>query len=154
DHLEPYPAIVDQHLVPGGNGGMHLRMQERHAPAVARARVAVEADDGSGLQHLLAARQRADADLGTLQVLQHGDRTSDLALDGPDGVKARRVVLVAAMTEVETEHVHAGVEELADPGRVRACRPERCNDLGSPIAPHVSTSLVAFSSWRCARHPE
>jgi hypothetical protein len=83
-----------------------------------------------------ALREAADAQLGALQVQQHGDGPAAFALDLPDQVVADLVVGVAAVAEVEPEHVGAGFEQGGDRGPVRTRGTERGDDFSVALASH------------------
>ena len=84
----------------------------------------------------LAVLDQADPDLGALQVLQNGDRAAGLALERTDRGVDLAVVVMRSMAEVQPEHVGSGQEQLAQPLRRRAGRPDGRNDLGVTMTAH------------------
>src|SRR4029079_16848176 len=63
------------------------------------------------------AGDRLEPHLRTAQVLQHADVAIHLAADSADRREDGAVFLVRAVREIETEHVDAGGDELAQHGR-------------------------------------
>ena len=95
--------------------------------------------------HATPARRAegAEADLRPLEVLEdrHGPAPARLALaDQPDG---RRVLVGAAVREVDARDVHARRDEPIEGVRAAAGRAERADDLGPP-----HRGYPAFSSGR------
>ena len=90
-----------------------------------------------------AVGEAADPQLGPLQVHDRADRPAALLLDLANDREARRVVLVAAVAEVEAEHVGAGIGQLADALLGRAGGTQRRDDLGATVSAHASHSLDA-----------
>src|SRR5262249_10924991 len=81
-------------------------------------------------------REGAHAQLGSLQIEQHRNRPARFALDRANDVEALLVLVLAAVAEVEAEHIRAGIEQRADRGGIRARRAERGDDLGVAITAH------------------
>ena len=110
----------------------------RQARGVALGRVEVERN-GRPLGGHRALGEGADAELGALQVGEDADRPAGVALDLPDRLVALLVIGVAAVAEVEPEHVGAGLEQGPD-------------DLGRGAAgPRVAT-ILALRLRRMALH--
>ena len=98
-----------------------------------------------------AVGEAADPELGPLQIHDRADRPAAVLLDLANDREARRVVLVAAVAEVEAEHVGAGIGQLADPLLGRAGRTQRRDDLGAAVSAHASHSLDAARPIACRR---
>ena len=81
--------------------------------------------------------ERADAKLRPLQVGQHADRATDLALDVADLLQPFAVLLVRAVAEIQAKHVDAGEEQRADHVLGRAGRAQRGDDLCVAMSAHV-----------------
>ena len=77
------------------------------------------------------------ANLGAAQILKHRKLTSHFIADLADGLKRRGVLVVRAVGEVEPENVNAGLDHLADDGRIPRGGPEGCHNLG----PHFPERL-------------
>ena len=104
------------------------------ALGVAGARVQVQAEALAGLQLHRPLREGAHAQLGALQVGHHADGAAGLGLDLAQDGHADRVILGAAVAEVQPEHVHAGMEQAAEGIAVAAGRTQRGDDLGAAVA--------------------
>ncbi len=107
---QAHAAVVDQHVLSGGDAGEDLGMGQGRAGGVARLIVHVEPEGGAVLEFDLALGKRADAQLGTLEVGDHADRPVELLLRRADQVVARLLLGVLAVAEVEAEEVGAGLE--------------------------------------------
>jgi hypothetical protein len=83
-----------------------------------------------------ALGQGADADLGTLQVLQDADWAASAGLDGTDRVQSLLVIFARAVAEIEPEDVGAGVKQLLDNRLVGTRGPESGDDLGFAKTAH------------------
>ena len=81
----------------------------------------------------LPSAEGAQAQLGTLQVHEDADRAAQLGLDRADHGVHLAVLLVAAVAEVEPEHVGAGLDQRAD-GRYLA--------LAGPSVDRILVNLV------------
>ena len=79
------------------------------------------------------ARRRPRA-AWALQVGHHADGAAGLGLDLAQDGHADRVILGAAVAEVQPEHVHAGMEQAAEGIAVAAGRTQRGDDLGAAVA--------------------
>ena len=112
--LEAHLAVVDQQLNARRQRGEHFRMRQRHPLARARRRVEVEAERFALGEPYRAVREPPDPQLWTLQVGEDRDRPAGFLLDRAHDVVARLMLLVAAMAEVEAEHVGPGLEQGAD----------------------------------------
>jgi hypothetical protein len=107
-------------------------MRQRHAVPVPGYGLEIKPESVSGAQFNGAVRKRPDAQFGTLQIGHDTDRTSYIAFNIPDRVKASPMILVASMTEIQPEHIDAGVKQRSDHHRRRAGGSKRRNDLGVP----------------------
>ena len=68
---------------------------------------------------------------GPLQILEDGDRAPEVPRGGPDPVQHLRVVLVAAVREVEPRHVDAGGQQALQHFGVGGGGTEGGDDLGA-----------------------
>jgi hypothetical protein len=91
----------------GRDGGKDFRMGQRNAGIIAIGSRHHEADHFAGLNRNVAIPDRADADLGTLKILENADRTFCLSLQRADGTVDSGVILMRPMTEVEPEGINA-----------------------------------------------
>src|SRR5690606_3155767 len=121
------------------------------AARIASRGVEVEAELRAGHEGDLALGEAADTQLGPLQVHQHADRTAELDLDLADQAVTFGVVLVAAVAEVEPEHVRAGLGQGADAFAGGARRPEGGEDAGAAFAIHLESSAVQAAEWGLLR---
>ena len=136
DGLEPHPAVVDQQRRPRQDRLEDLGMRQRDRIPAALLAPEHEAHGLAGGDLDLAVLDQADPDLGALQVLQDGDRAAGLALERADGGVDPAVVVVRPVAEVQPEHVGPGQEQLAEPLRGGAGRPDGGDDLGVTMAAH------------------
>ena len=97
-------------------------MRQARAPLVARCSVQVQPERLAWHQHNRAVGKRAHAQFGALQVSQDADRAAGLLLQRAQCLEALTVVSMAAMAEVEPEHVNTGHEQPAHGLRVGAGR--------------------------------
>ena len=121
-------------------------MGQWRAVVVARVLVEVEAEMRAGGDLRPAARKIAEAELGSLQIGEDADRPAGLALDLANLGKARAMLVVGAMAEIEAEDVDAGLEQGADALEAGARRPHGRDDLGAappPQRPIPTTSAVS-----------
>ena len=79
--LEPDPAVVDQQRRTGQDRLEDLRVRQRDRALAARLAPEDEAHALAGGDLELPSSNSADPDLGSLQVLQDGDRPAGLALE-------------------------------------------------------------------------
>jgi hypothetical protein len=131
-HHQAEVAVVEQEVVTRADVGDDAGVGGRD-PAVVADQVGVGRDRelGAGLELGLAGGESPDPDLGALQVEQHGDGPAALLRLGPDRGQHAGVVLVAAVREVEADHVHAGLDQLADPLGARRRGAQGTHDLGA-----------------------
>ena len=120
-------------------------MRQRYPLGGARGMVEIEVHavargQGQGLD------KPADPQLRALQVGQHPDRPADLALDAANEVVARPMFGMAAVAEIEAEHVRSGIDQGADGRGVRARRPQGRHDLGPALA-RLGHLGAASLSW-------
>ena len=97
-----------------------------------------------------ALREGARPKLRALQIGEHAERPAELRLDPADGVVASLVLGVAAVAEVEPEHVGTRIHELADDLRRRTRRPQRRDDLGpgkGALGHGSDAPAKAMSAW-------
>ena len=106
--------------------------------------VEVEADALSLFKRNWTLGQAADPQLGSLQVGQD-DGTPGLLLDRAHDVVALLMLLVAAMAEVEAEHVGPGLEQRPDHVRAGARRPEGGDNLGMTGTAHRHSRPAGLS---------
>jgi hypothetical protein len=76
---------------------------------------------------------------------QHADRSTDLGFDGTDQVEPPLVIGVAAVAEVQPEHVGTRANHRCDGGAVGTCGAERGDDLGVAVAWHQWTPVEGWS---------
>ena len=116
--------------------GEDLGVRQPDPHRVARRGVEVEPKRTARLECDGSAGEGADAELGTLQVGEDADRPSYLLLDRPDRLVAGLMIGMAAVAEVEPEHVGTGLEQGPDSRSIRARRAEGGDDLGVAVASH------------------
>jgi len=129
--LEAKPAIVEQQFGAGLQRGEDLGVRQRRARRIAGL-VAVEIEPEARAFDQLhrTVRERADAQLRTLQVEQHTDRAADVDFDRADEIEPLLVLGIGAVAEVQPEHVGAGTHQGLNRGAVAARGSERGDDLG------------------------
>jgi hypothetical protein len=71
-----------------------------------------DAEGGALDQHLLAAGEPAQPDLGALEVGEHADGATDAGGRGTDVREVRFVVGVLAVAHVQAGDIHAGLDQL------------------------------------------
>ncbi len=125
---EPHGAIVDQNV--------EARLQHRAEHRRRDREVVALGDVLACDRHLSATLERdglgelADAELRPLQVGDQSNRAPDLLLKGTDRLRARPVILVGAVREVQAGTVDRAHQLLQD-RRVGRGRPDRGDDLGA-----------------------
>jgi hypothetical protein len=133
---EPDLAVVQQQVTAWRERGEDLGVRQPRPTQVAGPVVEVEAEGRPGLQPDRAGGEGSDPELRALQVEQHADRPAHRPLHVADRLEPGSVVVVAAVAEVQPEHVGPGLEQAADRLRRRTRRPERGDDLGVAVASH------------------
>src|SRR5690606_4369070 len=84
----------------------------------------------------------ADPELGTLNVLEHGDVSTGLLRRSTNPVEALTMGLAVTVREIESGNVHSGPTHVAD-GLVRVgCRSQGGDDLGPSHAEKPSWSVA------------
>ena len=104
-------AVIHQQMDPGREGREDLGMRQRHPILVAGRGVEVEADGAPLLHDERPFGHRAEPQLRSLEVGQHGDRAAASGFDIADDIQAFPMVVVAAVAEIETENIGARVEQ-------------------------------------------
>src|SRR3712207_1290341 len=114
--LFPYTTLFlsEEQLRTRVQGGEDVGVRQVDPCAVAGCRVEVEPERPTRLERHGPAGEGADAELGALQVGEGADRPPGVALDFPDGFVARLMVGMAAVAEVQPEHVGTGLEQSPD----------------------------------------
>jgi hypothetical protein len=84
----------------------------------------------------LAVRELAQTQLGALQVGQNAQRPLQRHLGAAHGLQRGGVVLVAAVAEVQAEHVRPGLGQRLDRARRPAGGPQGRNDAGAAGSVH------------------
>src|SRR5207302_7178517 len=74
-------------------------------------------------------RERADADLGALQIRDQRERLATFLLELANELRPRSMILVCAVREIEARGVHTGGDQGAEGLRRRARRADRRDDL-------------------------
>ena len=85
----------------------------------------------------LVVLETSGADLGPGQVLQHGDRPSQVGGDLASGLHHLEVLLVLAVREVQAHDVHAGLGEALEDLALAGGRTDGRHDLRPAHAPEV-----------------
>ncbi len=85
------------------------------------------------------AAEPSDAQLRALHVGQDADRAIELLLQLADDGEAGGVVLVAAMREIQPEHVGAGLEQAGDDLGRGTGRAEGGDDFRAPATAQLGT---------------
>ena len=133
--------------------GKNFGVRQRHAGGVAGfVAQQVQFESLSGFELDRAVGEGADAQLRSLQVEQNADRPPAGALQIADDLRARLVIGMAAMTEIQAKHIHPGIEQGFDAGAVRGGRAEGGDDFGFTIAMHV-LSFNSVNGLQTARLP-
>ena len=134
---QPDLPVIEQQLLPGLDRGEDLRVRQRDPALVAGTAVEIEPELPPALELDLHLVETADAQLRPLQV----DQTCRSAAASPPRSprimpEALGVLLVAAVAEIQAEHIHAGLEQRAELLGRSDCRAERGQDLGCSSATH------------------
>ena len=135
-HPHAQAAVVQQQLGALGQRGENLGVGQRRALGGAHLGRQIEAEMRAAFQMDLAAFELAHAQLGTLQVGQHGDGAAHPALQLADGVVAGLMIGIGAVAEVQPEHVGSGDEQALDRLRGGRGRPQRGDDLRVSCSTH------------------
>src|SRR3954467_13353566 len=112
--FEAHLAVIDEQLNAGRERREDLWVGQRNPIAGPWGRVEVEADPITFLQRDWPLGQAADPQFRPLQVGEDRDGPPGLSFDRADDVVARLVLRVAAVAEVEAEHVRSGLEQRPD----------------------------------------
>ena len=143
--LDPQPdaAVVEQEVLPRLQHGKDLRVRQVGPLLITLRLIEVETEVVPARQGDPAALETADTQFRALQVHDRADWTPALLLDLAEHCEALGVIFMAAVTEVEAEHVRTGVGQLANPLLGRTCRTQCRDDLGAAVPAHASHSLDA-----------
>jgi hypothetical protein len=98
-----------------------------------------------------AGFERADAQLGTLQVGKDRDRPSDLFFDRANRFNARGVILVGAVAEIQPKDINAGLNQRGDLVACRAGRTQRRDNFGLTAAAAGDRVLHGAGSYGAER---
>src|SRR5690606_41411735 len=105
------------------------------ADALLRARVrverSIEREGVTLIEKDLSIDEALDADLGTLQVAEHGDPLADLIGDLPHHLHALCVKLRLTMREVDPHHISARANQLRELFEIVRCGAQRCQNFCS-----------------------
>ncbi len=121
-HPQAYPTVVDQQMMARLQGGEDFRMRQARPLPVARRFIQIQPEAFAGLQVHRPVREAPDPQLGPLQIHHHPDRPALPGLYRADGLQPLTVLVMAAVAEVEPEHVGAGLGQGADGFGVRTGR--------------------------------
>jgi hypothetical protein len=120
--FEPHLPVVDQKMNAGRERCEDFRVRQRDAAAGAGRGVEVEADPVPLFDGDRTLGQASDPQLGPLQVGENRNGAPGLLLNRAHDVVALLMLLVAAVAEVEAEHVGPGLEQGANHLGAGACR--------------------------------
>src|SRR6056297_526352 len=120
----------------------------RQTRGIALRPVEIEPERRALDQLFLATGERADAQLGPLQIGEDGDGAVHFRLDLADDAVALGDLVVLAVAHVEAEHVCARLMQRTDGGIVRRGGAERGHDLDIAVPSHLLSSCW---SWNCYR---
>ena len=109
--------------------GEDLRMRKVHAGRVARRRVGIEGEDLAGGQRHRPVGERADAELGALQVGENADRPAGVGLDLADQPDQAPQPVVVGVAHIDAEDVGAGGEQAGNGRLVGGGRAEGRENL-------------------------
>ena len=76
--------------------------------------------------------EKAGSDLGAAEVLQQRNAAAGLSRQRPDAGHDLAVRVVGPVREVQAEDVHAGRDQIAQPGFAGRCGPDRGDDFRPP----------------------
>ena len=150
DDAEPHGAVVDQDV--------EARLEHRAEHRRRDRKVAVLGDVLARDRHVRAALERdglgevADAELRPLQVGDQRHRAPDLVLERADRLRARPVVLVGAVREVQAgavDHAH----QLLQNRRLRRGGPDRGDDLRAAGDDRHAAEPIRDATWGSADQP-
>jgi hypothetical protein len=113
-HLQRHSAVVDQDPFAAADiGGKTLVRGTAHG-AVALDVVRGDHERVTAFKEDGALREGVEADLGALQVDEDADAASGLVGGLADAAVALLVLRVGAMAEIESGHIHAGLDQCLD----------------------------------------
>ena len=98
-------------------------------------------------QHRAAAREALDAHLRAAQVAEDADHAAGLGRRRARALDPARVVVEAAVREVDADQVHARRDQVCERRRRIGCRTERRDDLGASC--HLRSPASRY--WPAAR---
>ena len=83
-----------------------------------------------------AVLEGAEPQFRPLQIHQDADGPAILGFDRADGRHQLAHPLMVGVAHIDAENVGAGLEQPIDDGAIRGGRPQRRNDLGTPLPSH------------------
>ena len=110
--------------------------------AAVLADAAVQAEAIARVQFGAASGKAADANLGALEVGENPHVTPVAGRLLADARRHRRVLLDAAVTEIEPEYVHAGLNQSGDGLGAVAGGPHGGDNLGAPVRAAASVAVI------------
>ena len=154
ERFEPHVAVVDQDRVAGAHVLRQLRVRGARALGIADARPRRDRELGARFERRGAAGEFAEADLRPLQVDENADRV--LARVGRLAHRAVecRMLLAAAVREIEARDVHARLDQRAHGLRARGRGSQRAHDLGATLHAGSWGKEWRVGSRRAAREVE
>ena len=156
EHLAVRPAAVD-----GADAQTHRAVVDEHVEARLQHRaehgrrdreVVTLGDVFACDRHILPTLEQdrlgelADAKLRALQVGDQRHRAPDLVLQRADQRRARAVILVRAVREVQASSVDDAHQLLQD-DRIRRGRPDRGDDLGAARDDRHAVETIRGATW-------
>ena len=134
--FEPDLAVVDEEVCPRLQGVEDLGMGKRDPFRTSGRRIEIEGEGAAFFEDRASTLELPDPELRPLQVEQHPDGASGGGFDLADRLEAPAVVVVAAVAEVEPEHVDPGGEQRPDGLRRRRRGAEGGDDLREAVSSH------------------
>ena len=128
---QPNRPIIQQQRVAGPDVLGEVGIRRRHAGSVARYGASSQGEPLPAVEVNGAGGDRAEADLGSLEVQQHGDVGTQLLRRLTHRLANDSVVVVGAMGEVQSSDIHTGLDQSLDCRLVGRSRTEGADDLDS-----------------------
>ena len=112
DHAQADLAVVDQQALAAFQQAEQFGMGQFDAAVVAGRRIAVEREMPRMADDRTPALERADAQLGPLQIGQDGDRATEFLFQMANGLDGLRMRFALAMAHVDAKGVGARAQQL------------------------------------------
>ncbi len=137
-HAQAQLAVIQQQRGADAGGHHDLGVRQLHPAGVARHRGQVEAEGSARSAAHASGLEGAHPQLRPLHVGQDADRAARFRFQRADDGDVGGVVVMAAMAEVQPEHVGAAAEQPAEHVSRAAGRADGGDDLGAAAAAQLA----------------